>query len=175
MGVIFVAGVHGVGKSTLCSKFAEEGIPSFDASALIQRHTGEAFGTGKVTATPQSNQAFLRREVDMLVNVYSLFFLCGHFCLFDKDLHPLLLPLDIFSQLHLERILLLEAPVASVVGNMEKRDGVRYSAGCISDLMDCERRQAHRAVEQCGCPLVQHSMKYSELDFLEVREKLGRI
>ena len=48
MSVIFVAGIYGVGKSTLCEKLSQRmSIPSYSAGDLISRVNGERYGATK--------------------------------------------------------------------------------------------------------------------------------
>ena len=59
-GVIFVAGVYGVGKSTLCEKLSKElSIPFYSASDLISKVNGESYGTNKVVKDKSQNQDIL--------------------------------------------------------------------------------------------------------------------
>lgn len=63
--VIFVAGVYGVGKSTLCNKLSSvTGIPAFSAGDLISDINGETYEKNKVVKDAKSNQDILISAVD---------------------------------------------------------------------------------------------------------------
>ncbi|WP_407227376.1 hypothetical protein [Escherichia coli] len=60
--LIFIAGVHGVGKGYLCS-FAKDdfGVTHVSASELIKNNSNIKFDNSKLTATPdKTNQYYLR-------------------------------------------------------------------------------------------------------------------
>lgn len=51
-GIVFVAGIYGVGKSTLCEKLGHSiGIPCFSAGDLISALNGETYGRNKAVVT----------------------------------------------------------------------------------------------------------------------------
>lgn len=50
-GIIFVAGIYGVGKSTLCERLSISiGIPCYSAGDLISAINGEIYGRNKTVA-----------------------------------------------------------------------------------------------------------------------------
>ena len=87
--VIFISGVYGVGKSTLCSKLSSmTGIPAFSAGDLISEINGEVYGRNKVVKDAKSNQDILISAVDTKLKEYSRFLLAGHFCIVDRYNNP---------------------------------------------------------------------------------------
>lgn len=47
-GIIFVAGIYGVGKSTLCERLGLSiGVPCYSAGDLISALNGETYGRNK--------------------------------------------------------------------------------------------------------------------------------
>ena len=53
---IFIAGVYGTGKSTICSALAERlHIPAFSAGDLISVINGEQYGANKAVADKDNN------------------------------------------------------------------------------------------------------------------------
>ena len=108
MGTIFVAGIYGVGKSTLCDSLAEVlDIPSYSAGDLISQVNGEIYGANKALQNKYSNQDILALAVDEKLKYSSTILLAGHFCIFDKHNHVDRLPCDIFQKLHIQQILVL--------------------------------------------------------------------
>lgn len=102
--VIFVAGVYGVGKSTLCNKLSSAtGIPAFSAGDLISYINGETYGRIKVVKDAKSNQNILISAVDATLEKCPHFLLAGHFCIVDKDNEVELLPEYVFSREHITK------------------------------------------------------------------------
>lgn len=65
MAIVFVGGVHGVGKSTHCQRISKRaGLQWFMASALIKAEMQSAIAVGsKVVVDPIENQGLLLRGV----------------------------------------------------------------------------------------------------------------
>ena len=56
-GIIFVAGIYGVGKSTLCERLGLSiGVPCYSAGDLISALNGETYGRNKTVANKEKNQ-----------------------------------------------------------------------------------------------------------------------
>lgn len=60
MSTIFIAGVYGTGKSTVCSALSKElCIPAFSAGDLISSINGEQYGANKTVSDKNNNQVLL--------------------------------------------------------------------------------------------------------------------
>jgi adenylate kinase len=160
--VIFVAGVYGVGKSTLCNKLSSAtGIPAFSAGDLISDINGETYGRNKVVKDAKSNQDILISAVDAKLEKSPHFLLAGHFCIVDKDNKVELLPEYVFSRLHLSQIILLEANVLRIAENINGRDHRKYPVQTLERLIACERSQAQRVAKELKIPLTIHNMQFN--------------
>lgn len=163
--VIFVAGVYGVGKSTLCNKLSSAtGIPAFSAGDLISDINGETYGRNKVVKNAKSNQDILISAVDAKLEKCSHFLLAGHFCIVGKDNEVELLPEYVFSKLHLSQIILLEANALRIAENINGRDHRTYPVQTLERLIACERSQAQRVAKELKIPLTIHSMQFNRSD-----------
>jgi len=159
--VIFVAGVYGVGKSTLCNKLSSAtGIPAFSAGDLISDINGETYGRNKVVKDAKNNQDILISAVDAKLEECPHFLLAGHFCIVDKDNEVELLPEYVFSKLHLSQIILLEANVLRIAENINGRDHRVYPVQTLERLIDCEHSQAQRVAKELKIPLTIYNMQF---------------
>ena len=82
--VIFVSGIHGVGKDYFTRKIEEElGIKSYSASELISEYGNVNFNSDKKTKNIGSNQDYLLQAIrsEKLPKEYIL---NGHFCLLNE-------------------------------------------------------------------------------------------
>lgn len=83
-GIIFVAGIYGVGKSTLCERLSISiGIPCYSAGDLISAINGEIYGRNKTVVNKEKNQDILVTAVNERLQKDKTFILAGHFCIFD--------------------------------------------------------------------------------------------
>ena len=83
-GIIFVAGIYGVGKSTLCERLGLSiGVPCYSAGDLISALNGETYGRNKTVVNKEKNQDILVAAVNDRLQKDTAFILAGHFCIFD--------------------------------------------------------------------------------------------
>lgn len=107
---IFIAGVYGTGKSTMCSALSKElHIPAFSASDLISSFNGEQYGANKTVSDKNNNQVLLSERVHQLSKEYGNIILAGHFCIFNTNNEVDILPESVYPTLNISQIILLEA------------------------------------------------------------------
>ena len=106
--IIFIGGIHGVGKSTVCTKISDSlKIKSYSASSLIKSVSGLTFPSDKKIKGINKNQDLLITAVDKYIdpNIYCL--LDGHFCLLDQNGEITDIPIATFTNLSPSAILVL--------------------------------------------------------------------
>ncbi len=107
--LIFIAGVHGVGKGYLCSFAKEEfEVTHVSASELIKNNSQLTFNSSKLTATPDKNQIILLTALKELTSKKQNILLDGHFTLINtkgdvEELKP-----EIFEKMSLDGVILIE-------------------------------------------------------------------
>jgi len=141
--VIFVAGVHGVGKTYLCESFtAKTGIKHSSASTLIKNELKTVnWESNKLVSGIDSNQAALTKAVDRLTENGSKLLLDGHFVLKGLDGNLVQVGENTFKELHLSAIILIEAPSNLIVERLLARDK-NSNVGDISTFIKAERDRA---------------------------------
>lgn len=165
MGTIFIAGVYGVGKSTLCASLSHSlAIPAFSAGDLISEINGEDYKQNKAVQDAERNQEILAAAVGRRLAQYPMILLSGHFCIFSAPDRVEVLPCEGFERLHIRRILLLEANTDKIIENLASRDYKRYDPGQVRLLRREERAAAGRTAAWLGCPLDIHYMSFDGED-----------
>lgn len=165
MGTIFVAGSYGVGKSTLCDILSQRlELPCFSAGDLISKVNGETYGATKAVSDKSANQDILSIEVQKILHSSPNILLAGHFCIFDKENQVELLPSEIYSNLCIDCILLLEADPERIILNLGNRDKKAYSQSEIIKLIAAENSYAHKIATALSCPLFVHNMQFNGTD-----------
>lgn len=161
--IIFLAGIYGVGKSTICKHINQYlRIPTYSASDLIANQNQEVYGKNKYVINSDNNQNILINEVNKVTD--NIFILDGHFCLKAKDNKVIILKEEIFKQLNLNSILLLTAKSEEIQKNLNARDNVIYDIDYINKLLECEEKQAKKVSNSCNVPLYIYDMKYNDED-----------
>lgn len=141
--IIFVAGVHGVGKTYLGVPAAKSmGIRHATASQLIKEERGlQSWGEGKVVVDIDKNQAALISAVNRVRASGQTLLLDGHFVLRGEngafsDINP-----QVFEDLQIGAVLLLQANADVVIERLQARGDTTWS---VSDIqMLAEREEAH--------------------------------
>ena len=152
MGVIFVAGAYGVGKTTLCKALSEVlDLPFYSASDLISKVNKEEYGTNKAVKNKFYNQEILINEINKKLNKYPTILVAGHFCIFNKDNSVDILPKKVFKKMQIEQILLLETNVDRIIYNLKKRDEKNYTNNQILSLIKKERIMAEQVAQENEC------------------------
>ena len=173
MGVLFLAGIYGVGKSTLGETLSQrQGIPFYSAGDLISQVNGETYGANKVVADKVGNQDILAIQINRLLKQYDRILLAGHFCIVNKHGEVDCLPQDAFKNLHLDKIILLEAEEEQILNHLSARDAKKYSPELVSALMQTEREMAHAVSAELNCPIVTHCMTYTPADISTIEQVL---
>ncbi len=172
-GIIFVAGVYGVGNSTLCEKLSKElRIPFYSSGDLISRVNGELYGANKVVKDKNKNQNILAVAVSQISLTYPSILLAGHFCIFNKNTEVDILPKEVFSQLNIQKIILLEASEEIIIKHLSMRDDKTYSVEQIAAIKEAERTQAVKIASELNKPLLIHQMSFCDRDIDEIITKI---
>ena len=173
MGVYFLAGIYGVGKSTLGGELSKRlNIPFFSAGDLISEVNGEVYGANKVVADKDKNQNILAQRVSRLLENHPRILLAGHFCIVNSEGKVDPLSEHVFGELGIEKIILLEAEMMQIADHLNRRDGKRYSVELIKQMAATEREMAYNIAAKLSCTVVQHHMAYSEEDVEKLISKI---
>ncbi len=169
MGTVFLAGIYGVGKSTLAKELSvASGIPYYSAGDLISAQNGEQYGANKAVADKERNQDILAECVSSLLQSQERILLAGHFCILDKRGQVDLLPSTVFNRLQIEKIILLLAEPAIIQAHLASRDGKGYSVSTIETMLKAESKAAQKTATHLAVPLICHQMQYSADDLNKV-------
>lgn len=165
MPTIFIAGIYGVGKSSLCTALSQQiDYPFFSASDLISQTNGEKYGSNKVVVDKNSNQEILVDCVNQILINSQYILLAGHFCIVNKLGEVDIIPESVFDKLHISKIILLESSYQRIIKNLASRDSKTYTQQLIEDLKTTENIYANNISNRLSCPLYIHQMQYSSED-----------
>lgn len=156
MGIIFVAGVHGVGKTTVCVQVAESlRIPHFSASGLIKAEKADAIAqNGKAVADVDGNQELLIRGVRRILGQHhGSIILDGHFTLLKPDGSVEAIPVDVFRSLHLDAIVVYRDESQKISERLNDRDNAHPNPDAIERHQLLELDQARLVATELSIPL----------------------
>lgn len=152
--IIFVSGVHGVGKSTLCGKLSEKfGWAHYSCSDLIKENS-DYVESSKLVSTADKNQQALLRGISRLTEEVVL--LDGHFCLLDKDEQVIELPFEVFDAISPSAILLATCDEETIHQRLELRGGHVLALEKIVELQQHEVERSKSYSYRVGCRLIEY-------------------
>lgn len=155
--LILVAGIHGVGKTYHCEKWAQDfNIQHFSASSLISKQKKQDFGTNKKVENINKNQDFLISALQSLKLNSQSFLLDGHFCLLDKSGNVYALPFETFELLKPSGIILISDSVDLIADRLKKRDNNDYSLELLNVFQGNEIEYAYNAARLLNIPLFEY-------------------
>ena len=171
--MIFISGVHGVGKSYFCNLLKERlGISAYTASQLIAEAKQSGFSPDKKIADINQNQLYLLEAVDNLKSQGTEFLLDGHFCLLNTDGEITRIPEETFTQLNPDAIVLLTEDPDIIAQRRFERDRVEHKPDDIDRFQKAEIDYANEGAARLGVPLkVSRGSKDVEntIDFIRGR------
>ena len=152
MKLIFVAGIHAVGKTTACQMVSHKmGIPHYSASQIIRDEKSTAVsGNSKLVADIADNQKLLIQGVARrMERGYCL--LDGHFTMRRKSDGGIeSVYVDVFRELCIRSVVLFTDNPETISKRMHERDGV---------LHPTEMYQSHQEAEISHANLVASTLK----------------
>lgn len=156
MGVIFVAGVHAVGKSTLC-KLAQQakGIVHYSASALIREEkAGAVPDQGKLVSEVDAPQRHLINAVRRVLPKHGgIILLDGHFSLLTATGKIETIGVDVFHALGLDRVVVLHDEPSAIAERWCQRDGHAVELALVAAHQEEELRHARHVASALSIPL----------------------
>jgi adenylate kinase len=153
--LFFVGGIHGVGKSSLCSKVASEfNLQHAIAGDLIRRHHEIAATVDKCVADVGKNQDALVNAIQAMPVQDTPVLLDGHFCVLDSAEEIIRIPIQTFKQLSPIAALVVYDDVERIQERLQNRDGRSYSTGKLAALQNAELAHAREVCFAIGVELL---------------------
>lgn len=153
--VIFIAGVHGVGKTTLCSGIADsQGFIHKSASQLIREAKASAIDlNSKAVADIPGNQQLLIDAVSRIAQSGKTLLLDGHLALLNSTRKAEALSTKVFADLGIDGIVMIHDKPSSIVERLKQRDGGGIGFDEIKALQLLENKRAKIVTGELGLPL----------------------
>lgn len=151
---IFIAGIHGTGKTYLCQSYASNNEITHKSSSDIIR--GEKLNTNwskdKRTESLDENQIALRDGVKKIIATGSKLLLDGHFTLINSRAEITPLHHETFRNLGISAVILIEANEGTISKRIQERDSERPAVN-IKDFTNTERDHAKHVCKLLSLPL----------------------
>lgn len=156
MKVIFVAGIHAVGKSTTCKAISDEfGVPHYTSSQIIRDEKSSAVSANsKLVADVVDNQRLLIQGVSRILEG-GRFLLDGHFTMRRKSDGGIeAIHVDVFRELRVGSVVLFTDHPEEISKRMHARDGVLQPVEMFRSHQDAEVAHAKHVATTLAVSLV---------------------
>ncbi|MBU2896779.1 ATP-binding protein [Vibrio hepatarius] len=152
--LVFISGVHGVGKSTLCSQINSfVDIRSYSCSDIIKANSAYV-ETSKVVDKAEANQRALLEGISKLDDENIL--LDGHFCLVGKNETIIELDYQVFQDIKPDVVINVFSDAQEIHRRLVSRDGDCISLELIDKLQKQESHNAHEFCSKNGVRIVDY-------------------
>ncbi len=150
--IIFIAGIHGVGKTFLGAPVAQQlGIRHATASQLIREERGlQSWGADKRVSGLDENQAALISATKRLRSSGQKLLLDGHFVLRGTNGEFNEIAPQVFCDLQIGAVLLLEADIDVVIERLRVRGDTSWTPLELRTLAEREEVHARRVSSALG-------------------------
>ncbi|MES2880170.1 MAG: ATP-binding protein [Pseudomonadota bacterium] len=154
--MIFLGGVHGVGKTSMCSGVVEKfGLKVVGASAIIRAEREyPSSDTRTAVANVGSNQDLLIRGMQRLItDAPGRYVMDGHFALRTLAGSIEEIDADVFRAIEVSGFICLFDDPAAIAQRLAARDGVVPEVSAIAELQSAELRSAELVSRTLGLGL----------------------
>jgi adenylate kinase len=153
--IIFVGGIHGVGKGTICNEIAlKTGLIHITASQILKWEE-ISDSDNKLVKNIASTQSRLIKGLKNLIKNDQKYLLDGHFCLLNSDGIPSRIDENTFDQINPKAIAIVIDDVKNIVKRLEARDGKRYDVEILNELQQMEIEYAKYLSNKISIPYVE--------------------
>jgi adenylate kinase len=152
--MIFVGGIHGVGKTFFCKKISQNfNLLHYAASVLISEEKKEQYSSNKKIINLDKNQDLLLTALQRHNLVSQDFLLDGHFCLLNKEGEVTKIPEETFKMLSPSSVIILIDSPDKIAERIFQRDKVKYDIEFIAYFQKEEIDYAQKITAKMEIPI----------------------
>lgn len=153
--IIFLAGVHGVGKSTMCASALNSLPIELLSSSELLKWTEISSAENKKVSDINATQNRLIEGLRNAIEYDKRYVLDGHFCLLNGDGEVKRIPFETFRAINPAGIVVLTDNPGQIVRRLKNRDRALYSSAKISSFQTEEIAYAKEVSDILSVPLLE--------------------
>lgn len=163
--IVFIGGIHGVGKSTICNKICQElKIEYLSASSVLKWQEINNDLNNKKIKDVNENQDRLIFGLTNLIKKDIYYLLDGHYCLLNNDNEIVNIPLNTFKSIKPISLNVIVGEIDEIKTNLENRDNKSYDYNLLEEMQEQELLYAKQLSQRFGLKLnVGSKNDYSEI------------
>lgn len=141
--IVFVGGIHGVGKSTICKNICEKlAIDYLSASEVLKWSKLNKDTKNKKVENINYTQNLLINGLKEHVKSKNKYLLDGHYCLLNSEGNTEKIPFNNFEKINPRALCLIITDVAEIQRNLENRDKRKYDYFLLKEMQETEIKHA---------------------------------
>jgi len=150
--IIFIGGIHGVGKGTLCRKVCNDlNLRHLSASEVLKWEE-ISDKENKLVKDFTLTQNRLITNLQQIVRENERYVLDGHYCLLNKDNIPEKIDFDTFRTLNPFAFIIVVDDVQEIKKRLENRDNREYDFDLLLKFQELELKYSKELAEQLNKP-----------------------
>lgn len=172
--IVFIGGIHGIGKSTLCKDICKHiEIEYLSASAILKWVEVSPNLKNKKVENIDYTQNRLLKGLGQTVQKNKYYLLDGHFCLLNSNEEVCKVPRETFLGIRPILLLVVTGSIHEVNQRLLKRDGNDYPMQTLSTMQEKEITYAKEIAETLEIPFL-HGDKSLKTEFIsKIEESIG--
>ena len=153
--IIFIGGIHGVGKGTICKEIAlKTDIVHLTASQILKWEE-ISDSDNKLVKNITSTQDRLIKGLKNLIKKDKKYILDGHFCLLNSNQVPSRIDEETFDQINPKVIAIVIDDIQEIAKRLETRDGKIYDTNVLNQLQQMETEYAKYLSDKYSIPYIE--------------------
>jgi len=153
--IIFIGGIHGVGKGTICKDISlKTGLIHLTASQILKwEEISEK--DNKLVKNITSTQERLINGLNNLIKKDKKYIIDGHFCLLNSNEVPNRIDEITFDKINPKTIVVVIDDVEKIAKRLEARDGKIYDVTVLNELQQMEIEYAKYLSDKYSIPYIE--------------------
>ncbi|WP_372795543.1 AAA family ATPase [Pontiella sp.] len=171
---LFVGGIHGVGKTTICQKaFAPLGYCCMTASSLMASDGPRPDKNKRVDDVP-GNQTALIEQLSVKRQKHNRLLLDGHFTVLNRlsKIEPI--NISVFQEMNPSGLLLIKGDSKEISVSLSKRDGEKWTISFLKSLQRAEELHARKVAIELNIPLRIVNRNDKPVSIAKIASSIGR-
>ncbi len=153
--LIFIGGIHGVGKGTICNKICKQTDFVHITASEILKWNEISRPDNKKVENIQNTQDRLIAGLDKVLKKNENYLLDGHFCLFNSEGQVEKVPMETFEKIAPKLIVIVIAKIDLIKERLEKRDNKKYDFDLLKSMQTFEKEHAQKISSKPNVPFVE--------------------
>lgn len=153
--IIFIGGIHGVGKGTICKEIVSKTDLIHITASEILKWNEISDRDNKLVTNISSTQERLILGLKNLIKKDEKYLLDGHFCLLNSNEIPIRIDEVTFDQINPKAIAIVIDNVEKIIKRLEARDGKNYNAKVLNQLQQMEIEYAKFLANRYSIPYIE--------------------